>query len=127
MKLIVLFFTLMAEIAYGAGSSVQVSNPKIRYDGTAYSFVVDVKNTSATRIKGGICVRLYDKDNFEIENGFGGEVNFPANASESSAGNNLYVTPKVASEVRMAKFYFAKYRCSDSEGEAISNVVVVKM
>ena len=105
---------------------VSMSEPKIKYDGEKYQFVVHIQNISNTRIKGSICARMYDKDGFEVDTMSGDELNMALGASESSNGKK-YLEPKIENQVTNIKMYFAKYRCLDSPSEAISYVANMKV
>ena len=121
-KIIILIGFLFPVVGF---SQVKVAEPKFRFEQNRLSYVVTVENVSGARVKGGVCVRFFDADGFEIQHDSSGEINFSPKAIENANGYAL-IEPKLEREIANVKLYFAKYRCADSPSEAISNVVSIK-
>ena len=106
----------------------KLSKFKVRFknDGpySKVTYTVRVENQSNIRMKGGLCARLIDKDDFEIEAIPGQSLNFAPGKTDSTS-DRFHLKPDLWSEVAKIKAYIGPYRCADSPSEAVSNIVII--
>src|SRR5207247_1434555 len=81
-------------------------------------------NQAGERAKARLCVRLYDADGAEVENG-GGETANLAPAKSDTVTFDGFVCIKDWSQTATLKAYLARFGCTDSVSEAVSNVVTI--
>jgi len=114
-------------IAANSKSPLIINGLNIKYGDQRWSWVFNLKNTSQERLKGRTCIRFYDKDNFEVDKyTLAGDYNI-APGSSDKLSERFIMYAKDADQVVSIKMYAAGYGCTDSPGEAVSNVIDIKL
>jgi hypothetical protein len=108
--------------------AAELSVPKYRFDnepimGPKIVVVAEVKNSDSQRLEGWACLRLYDKDGFEIKSALSPEVNVGAGAADSVTITS-YIRDGLIQQVKTSKLYIARYGCAEAPSAAVSNVRV---
>ena len=126
-KITLLLIVLITAISCGKqnGQKIEISSIKMKYDGSTLNISSNVKNLSSEEIKGGLCIRLYDKDNFELDKFSSDDIKLGASNSEDNTGKG-YVKDSNFDNSTLVKIYFGKYKCADSVSETLSNVTVLE-
>jgi hypothetical protein len=115
---------IFAVIPISAFAQVKISDANFTFDGESVLFKARVKNETATKINGGLCVRLYDKDEIEVAYGNSQNLILPTKVTESAFGA-FDVDARKYEQVTNVKIYFSKDKCYASPKDAFG--VVEKM
>lgn len=102
--------------------SVEISDLKFRYIDQRILFIAKVQNSSSKILNGKPCMRLYDKDGFEINKLRGDTVNIESKGSDAINGSG-YIESTSIHQIKTIKLYIARFGCVDSPTEAISAVL----
>ncbi len=107
-----------------------LSVPSYRFDsepvmGPKVMVVAKVQNTGSGRLAGWACLRLYDKDGFEIKSALSQEVNIAPGDVESVTVTS-YMNDNLVHQVRESRLYVAKYGCADAPSAALTNVRIAR-
>ncbi len=114
--------SLSNPIKTAESKSVEISELKFKYIDQRILFIAKVKNSSAKILNGKPCMRLYDKDGFEIDKLYGDTVNIESNGLAEINGSG-YINSNSIDQIKTIKLYIARFGCADSPVEAISAVL----
>jgi hypothetical protein len=105
-------------------STFLLSESKLKFEDNKMQLSVKAKNNSSDISKGYVCVRLYDKDNSELEQFTGQEVSLNGDKEGNYSGEKQIELYKFE-QISNAKIYVAKFGCTNLPEEAISNIEIV--
>jgi hypothetical protein len=130
-KIVLTFLLFISLTILGCNSKVDkpsstflLSESKLKFEDNKMQLSVKAKNNSSDISKGYVCVRLYDKDNSELEQFTGQEVSLNGDKEGNYSGEKQienYVFEKIIN----AKIYIGKFGCTNTESESLSNIEIV--